>query len=304
MSYKVSLQTIINNIEKDKILIEDFKKDDLNGERMKLIELSMELIKSFNETLKSGESLEKNKKSNDVFIFVYSEVSTRAYESLELCIFLWYHNRIFFSMSMLRDVVECEYLLKYFLLNPEKVEEWWKMDRGGRLKQYSPKKLREKLSQGDKKLQQMMNADYAAHSDIYSHISPNSINERYQNDLIKQIEYHLAHVECLHDIAIHSYRIAKTLVTILLSYDSDIKKEINDTGNTLLNILNNSYSIILQNQRHLIFKKYFTSPNGLHFLHSNKIIDYDDKGNLIIIDETKLTEAFEDFLKGLKDDAS
>ena len=103
----------------------------------------------------------------------------------------------------------------------------------------------------------------------------------------------------MHDIAIHSYRIAKILLSILSIIENRLRAQGKRVGaiKRMVKEIECLYEIVQQSQAKLLKLRYFLSGKFLHQLHVSNIIVYDEKGNLIIKDKKKFSERFEKFVK-------
>ena len=62
------------------------------------------------------------------------------------------------TLSILRDVIEIEYLLRYFLEEPKELGAWWTAGRKIRLHKYRPFLIRDKIAKNDIRLKQKYDA--------------------------------------------------------------------------------------------------------------------------------------------------
>lgn len=140
----------------DKIIKKD---DDLTA----IIEQCFTIIELF---------IKQTDTSKDERTKIVREIIKRVNSSAKACTILSLNGYGMSSMSSMRDVVESEYLLRYFILNPEKIQVWWKSDKKTRLKKFSPSFLRRKIAGSNIKLKEKLDADYQGHSEIGIHVTP------------------------------------------------------------------------------------------------------------------------------------
>ena len=79
------------------------------------------------------------------------------------------------AITLLRDLLEIEFLLRYFIKNPNRISTWLKADRRTRTTVFSPAALRRDIAEKNKDLLDRMNADYVTHCEIVTHPSPASL---------------------------------------------------------------------------------------------------------------------------------
>jgi len=98
----------------------------------------------------------------------------RGYSSLQAALLLAMSGHEMAAMSLLRDTIEVEILLDYFIKNPKELEIWWNCNRQTRLSKYNPSALRKAVTK-DKNQLKRLNADYIAHCEIGTHPTPVSM---------------------------------------------------------------------------------------------------------------------------------
>jgi hypothetical protein len=75
----------------------------------------------------------------------------------------------------MRDLIELEFLLRYFTLYPDQIETWWATDRKTRMKKYSPAVLRYYISEGIERRKEIFDDNYIGHCEIAAHPTPESM---------------------------------------------------------------------------------------------------------------------------------
>ena len=119
------------------------------------------------------------------------------------------------AMALLRDLIEIEYLLRYFKINIDEVPEWWHADRKTRLKKYSPSKIREKITKEYPELKKPMEEDYWGHSEIAAHPTPISLKlqKEFKNDVLSPHSINPAFIwVVIAEISFHATRLSKLVV--------------------------------------------------------------------------------------------
>jgi hypothetical protein len=144
-----------------------------NKERIELIEKSMSIINCF----LAPENVD------DLRVCVLHQLMLSAYDALESALILLFNKRDFHAVHIVREVVESEYLLRYFLSDMREIEVWWKFNPKTRSSKYNTGFLRRKICGGNKELEQEMKKDYDGHSELFAHISPSSIIQRTEHTL-------------------------------------------------------------------------------------------------------------------------
>lgn len=279
---RIKIDELISSFGNDKMYIKDINKFPANDDRINLIENSMTIIDSF---LKSP----GHKKDEDLIII--KQIVTRAYSALECSLLLLFHKKVFNAISVLREVVEAEYLLRYFIKYPKHIQIWWKSDNFTRIKNYQPSFLRKEIANGNEEFKKAMDDDYKAHSDVFSHISPNSIDAQKKYELFLNKGNQFGIIMCLQDFAIHSYKIANILVVrFFLEEKNKDATEDESHKESLLKILEKSYTILITEQKRLVSLNKLYSKGWIHSLHLRNIINYDNNGKLVILDEKKFSE--------------
>lgn len=123
---KKSIEQIINNVS---------LKDQLD-----MLEESGKLIITFIS----------NYKANDDKELTYQIIGSRMFNSVVVSFKLLLSGYYQHSASIIRDVLESMYLLDYFSLYPEKVQEWKKCDEKKQKKEFSQVNIRTALDERDK----------------------------------------------------------------------------------------------------------------------------------------------------------
>ena len=183
------------NYEKCKIINED-------NDHFCIIELSFEIIEKF---------LDIPFEKNEITAVVINGMILRSYNTLQTATLNALMGFGIPALSLLRDSVEIENLLLYFRLDYSEIEKWWYATRKTRLEDYSPGKIRSKISKKIPEFKKILDLDYREHSEMLSHVTPSSIGLQKEfkiNSSISQSNNPMFILFCIKDISIHASRIA------------------------------------------------------------------------------------------------
>lgn len=180
----------------------------------KIIEIAFEVFDSFL----------KIDLKNSTELLAFQELISRTYETLQAVTLLTMGGLAHSANSLIREIVELEYLFEYFTIEPENFEQWLKADDETRKKEYKPWKLREKIARGDIHLRDVLDKDYQGHSEYSTHITPNSIMLRQGYKLKSHSsKYDRTLVESVFtDVAHHVYPIVQIVCTIGKTMTNDV----------------------------------------------------------------------------------
>jgi hypothetical protein len=172
----------------------------------KIIEIAFEVFDSF---------LKIDLKDN-VELLAFQELVSRTYETLQAVTLLTIGGLAHSANSLLREIVELEYLFEYFTIEPDNFERWLNADEKTRKKEYKPWQLRQKIARGNAHIKDVLDKDYQGHSEYSTHITPNSIILRQGYKLKPHPDkYDRTLVESIFtDIAHHVYPIVQTVCLI------------------------------------------------------------------------------------------
>jgi len=191
------------------------------NQRFKIIEISTEILDEF---------MNIPYRKNETLATAFRELTLRASHTLQAVTLLSTAGMGIQTISLLRDLIEIEFLLQYFLIKPKEITKWWQADRLTRIKKYTPNKLRIEIGKKYPKMKEAMDADYIGHCEIASHPTPISLrlqNQVKNNTLSPSTDFSFAWVS-LFEVAFHAERLAKLVAFIALriKHDSLIKEKI------------------------------------------------------------------------------
>ena len=107
----------------------------------------------------------------DNSIFVLYELFSKSCHTTRALLLLCYSGFELQCLSLIRDLIETEYLIAYFLKEPQKMESWFSSDEKIRKKDYSPSILRKKIAGDDESFKKSLDRDYSGHSN-FLHVTP------------------------------------------------------------------------------------------------------------------------------------
>lgn len=180
----------------------EYKKIPGLRERFQIIEDSFAILESF---------LTIPFEKNEVFAVAIREMVLRAHKTLQATTLNATAGIEIPTMSLLRDLIEIEFLLRYFEIYPDKVSEWWHADRKTRLREYSPNELRKHIAKKFPKLKKPMEDDYLGHCEIATHPTPLSLKlqSEFKNNSLFPPSQDWAFVwACIMEVAFHAERMA------------------------------------------------------------------------------------------------
>ena len=188
-------------------------------EKFQIIEISFDIFENL---------LKIPFEKNDIFAVAVREIVLRAHKMLQAATLNATAGIEIPAMSLLRDLIEIEFLLRYFEISPDEVSKWWYADRETRLRKYSPKKLREKITKEFPKLKRPMESDYFGHCEIATHPTPISLKlqSEFENDFLFPPSRDLMFVWIVvTEISLHAARVAKFVAYLgdSISPQSDFK---------------------------------------------------------------------------------
>ena len=102
-------------------------------ERFQIIELSFEILEDF---------LKIPFDKDEILAVAFRELVIRSHKTLQSVTLIATSGLEIQTISFLRDLIEIEFLLRYFIINPDEIPKWWRSDRKTRLRKYSPQHLR------------------------------------------------------------------------------------------------------------------------------------------------------------------
>lgn len=208
------IQQLLNDIRKFQLQL--FKDNVLKEKNLlEIVQILFDILECFlNLAPRNGEDEE---------LIAIRELTYRVYKSLQSVTLLCMSGLEIPALSFLRDVVEIEYLLMYFIREPEKIKFWWHADRATRNQEFRPVVIRQKIAGNDRDLRKRLDLDYAGHSDILTH--PTSTSLKLQKG-IKIKSSSISHDKsivsiCLSEIAFHGKIQSSTLSS--MSYEINLK---------------------------------------------------------------------------------
>lgn len=230
------------------------------GEIVELIETGLDVLEYF-----SNKNLEEYEEAAIPIL----ELVGRLQKTIQSVIILCLNGQGLVGTALLRDVVEIEYLLEYFRMQPEMMKVWWESDRTTRWNKFRPNILREKIAGCDTKLKSKMDADYQVYSDLLSHPSPNSL--ALQKGMKIKVEKHNHPYDftairiCLTKTAFQTYSVSRLicLYGFLLSNDKkfDVFAQKLDSLSKRFKIYNLISAVLLENRLET-FENYLKTNYG------------------------------------------
>ncbi len=181
------------------------KNNTITSRQLRVIETSFEVLEAF---------LKIPYDSTDKTAIIIRDLALRAYRSLQASTLLSLSGFEIPVMSLLRDVIEIEILLRYFFSHLNEVEKWYSTDEHTRWKNYRPSVLRKKASGGDNKVEQGMKADYRGHCELGTHPNPVSLLMQQGlrgEELRAPIVDPMFVLSSLHEVAFHAERVSRFL---------------------------------------------------------------------------------------------
>jgi hypothetical protein len=122
----------------------------------------------------------------------------------------------------MRDLLELEFLLRYFILHPNEIESWWKADRNTRTSKDSAGRLRPHIAQGDSRQKEIFDNDYIGHCEIATHPTPESMQlqrKKEKNSSPQTPDDPAFMLFCITDMSLHAYSLSRAV----LRYEQEIE---------------------------------------------------------------------------------
>jgi len=215
-----------NQISKQYIKIPGMK------ERFEIIEISFDILELF---------LTIPFRKNETLAVAFREIVLRSHRTLQAVTLNATAGLEIPTMSFLRDLIEIEFLLRYFLINPSEVPKWWQASRETRLRKYSPSKLRAGISKKFPKLKKPMEDDYFGHCEIASHPTPESLklqSEFKDNPLLLPSKDLTFVWICLMEVSFHAQRVAELVADLgyTIYPQTDMEKKLKKLQKLSLNL--------------------------------------------------------------------
>ena len=110
------------------------------------------------------------------------EIVYRAHKSLQAIVLLSLSGLGIPAISHMRDLIELEFLLRYFILHPDEIEVWWGANREVRTHKYNAGRLRRHIAEGNSRQKEKFNADYIGHCEIATHPTPESMKLQHKKE--------------------------------------------------------------------------------------------------------------------------
>lgn len=203
-------------------LNKEYKKNPGLRARFQLIETSSAILESF---------LTIPFEKNEVLAVAMREMVLRAHKTLQATTLNATAGIEIPTMSLLRDLIEIEFLLKYFTIHPNKVSEWWYADGKTRSREYSPKELRKQIAKKFPESKKPMEDDYFGHCEIATHPTPLSLklqSEFKNNSLLPPSRDQAFVWACIMEVSFHAARMAHLVAYLgdMIYPQSDFKKKI------------------------------------------------------------------------------
>lgn len=229
-----------------------------------------ELEKNFQTIEISFNILEKFLKipfeEDDIFAVAIREIVFRSHKTLQAATLNATAGIEIPTMSLLRDLIETEFLLRYFVINPDEISEWWNADRKTRLRKYNPSKLREKIAKKFPKLKKPMEDDYIGHCEIAAHPTPISLKlqrESKNSSLFPPSKDIMFVWVCIMEVSLHAARVSEYVASLgsMLDSQSDFKEKITKLQKNTSTLDQKLASYVLHVKQTNAEKKYQTSTN-------------------------------------------
>jgi len=165
---------------------------------------SDQLVEMIEHSLYCIESFLQIEDDGDNSFFVVFELIKKSYHTTRALLLLCYSGFEFQCLSLIRDLIETEYLIEYFLKKPEKMVSWISSDEKTIMRNYSPKKLRKKIAADNIHYKKILDQDYSGHSK-FLHVTPDLLkiqkgynimnngnpNSRFARACLSEIAYHI-----------------------------------------------------------------------------------------------------------------
>ena len=145
--------------------VREYESHDKYSKIIELAEAALDIFESF---------LKTPHRRDDIMAIAFHDMVFRAHRSIQAAILLSLGGLEIPALSLTRDLLEIEYLLRYFIECPTEVKIWWRGDRRLRQSRFGPGILRGKLAK-DQQMKTKMDDDYFGHSEVAAHPSPLSL---------------------------------------------------------------------------------------------------------------------------------
>ena len=201
-------------------------------ERFQIIELSFEILEDF---------LKIPFHKDEILAVAFHELALRSHKTLQSVTLIATAGLEIQTISFLRDLIEIEFLLRYFVIYPDEILKWWKSDKKTRLQKYSPKHLRKGIFKKYPKMKKPMEDDYFGHCEMASHPTPLSLklqSEFKDNPLLLPSKDLTFVWVSLMDLSFHAERIAKIIsdLGMVIYPTSNLKSKSENLHNISLNL--------------------------------------------------------------------
>jgi hypothetical protein len=180
---------------------------------VKIIDISFQIFEDF---------LELQYPDNLTVAIAMREIVYRAHKSLQAIVLLSLSGLGIPAISHMRDLLELEFLVRYFILHPNEIETWWKADRKTRTTRYSAGALRPHIAQGDSRQKEKIDADYIGHCEIATHPTPESMqlqHKKEKNSSPQNPDDPAFMLFCITDTSFHAYSLSRAV----LRYEQEIE---------------------------------------------------------------------------------
>lgn len=207
----------------------DYSKSPRRKSRLEVIQNSLSIIDAFLDRLQFERS--------DISAIAISGLVIRARETLEAMTILCLSGFELPTMSLIRDVLEIEFLLRYFFEHPREISDWVRASRKTRMNRFSPARLRREIAGKDERLLSSMEADYLGHCELGTHPTPVSL--KLQRSLPSEMAKELRIWSTVIEVAFHSERIARWVGFLGIIMDPDgkyFKRRLNELKRLSVNL--------------------------------------------------------------------
>lgn len=223
----------------------NIKKNSETEKSLQSVEISFDIFENF---------LKIPFRKNDVTAIAIREMVLRSHKTLQIATLSALAGIEIPTISLLRDLIEIEFLLRYFIINPTEVSTWWHADRETRIKKYSPAKLRKAITKKFPELKKPMEDDYFGHCEIAAHPTPKSLklqSELGNNSLFYSSKDQIFAWICLMEVSFHATRLAQIVAQLgdILYPKSDLKAENIKLQKIMANLVNKKFAA------HLLYHK-------------------------------------------------
>ena len=138
------------------------------------------------------------------------ELVRRSHKDLQGIILLATSGLTVQSLSLSRNLVEIELLLRYFVMQLDEITTWWNTDDQTRRHRYSPKRLRNEIARRYPEMKHAMEKDYWGHSEL-CHPMP-QISNKFEDETLLLSSQEMRGIPiAILDTSQHALRIAELI---------------------------------------------------------------------------------------------